>query len=274
MLSLSTATPGARLPRAHGRLRLDALAHPLPLLSAAGPHLRRRVPDRRCGSGSLSSARTACCPRTTCSRECASRSGAGRSPSCGCRRSSGCRTRDAAFRLFGWVGLAGSLVLLAGFANVPLLVALWFLYLSYVHVGGTLLRLRLGDPAARDGLPRDLPRAARAPRPFARGSDPPSPLVISLLRWLIVPPDARRRAHQAARRSVLARPHLPRLPLRDAARTRTRSPGTCTSCRAGSTGSRSSSTTSSSSSRPCFVFGPRRARHVAGRAHRRSSRCC
>src|SRR5262245_62590593 len=43
---------------------------------------------------------------------------------------------DAAFRVFGWIGLAGSLVLLAGFANVPLLAGLWFLYMSYVHAGG------------------------------------------------------------------------------------------------------------------------------------------
>src|SRR5262249_43925324 len=43
---------------------------------------------------------------------------------------------DAAFRAGGWAGLAGSLVLLAGFANVPLLAGLWFLYMSYVHAGG------------------------------------------------------------------------------------------------------------------------------------------
>src|SRR5262245_17454386 len=43
---------------------------------------------------------------------------------------------DASFRIGGYVGLAGSLVLLAGFANVPLLAGLWFLYMSFVHAGG------------------------------------------------------------------------------------------------------------------------------------------
>jgi hypothetical protein len=36
---------------------------------------------------------------------------------------------DAAFRIGGWLGLAASLVVLAGFANVPLLAGLWFLYM-------------------------------------------------------------------------------------------------------------------------------------------------
>ena len=38
-----------------------------------------------------------------------------------------------------------------------------------------LLRLRLGDPAARDGLPRDLPLPARSIRARSRAAPPPSP---------------------------------------------------------------------------------------------------
>ena len=124
---------------------------------------------------------------------------------------------DAAFRLFGWVGLAGSLVLLAGFANVPLLGRA----LVPLHVVRArrrpLLRLRLGDPAARGGLPRDLPGAARAPASLRARQRPAVAARDHAAALADVPADARRRAHQAARRSVLARPHLPRLPLRDAA---------------------------------------------------------
>jgi len=42
---------------------------------------------------------------------------------------------DTAFRIGGYVGLALSLSVLAGFANVPILAGLWFLYMSYVHAG-------------------------------------------------------------------------------------------------------------------------------------------
>src|SRR5882762_5241150 len=44
---------------------------------------------------------------------------------------------DTAFRAGGYVGLALSLCLLCGLANVPMLFALWLLYLSYVHAGRT-----------------------------------------------------------------------------------------------------------------------------------------
>ena len=47
-----------------------------------------------------------------------------------------------------------------------------------------LLRLRLGDPAPRDGLPRDLPRPLWRLGPFPART-PPSPVVIVLLRWLV-----------------------------------------------------------------------------------------
>jgi hypothetical protein len=91
---------------------------------------------------------------------------------------------DTAFRVGGYVGLALSLCLLCGLANVPMLFALWLLYLSYVHAGRTfygygweILLLEAGflaiflAPTLRAG-------------PFARRT-PPSPIVIALLRWLI-----------------------------------------------------------------------------------------
>src|SRR4029079_12567907 len=80
-----------------------------------------------------------------------------------------------------------------------------------------VLRLRLGDPAPGDGVPRHLPRASAAPRtiraPYAPVSRRDRPAAVAPL-----PPDARGRPHQAPRRSLLARPHLHGLPLRDPAR--------------------------------------------------------
>lgn len=78
-----------------------------------------------------------------------------------------------------------------------------------------VVRVRLGDPAARDRVPRGVPRAAArsaAARVAATtpGDDPAVPVAR-------VPDHARRRADQAARRSVLARAVVPRHALRDAA---------------------------------------------------------
>jgi len=42
---------------------------------------------------------------------------------------------DGTFRLAAFVGLGLSLALLLGFANVPGLLALWLLYMSFVHAG-------------------------------------------------------------------------------------------------------------------------------------------
>ena len=91
---------------------------------------------------------------------------------------------DAAFRVFGWVGLAGSLVLLAGFANVPLLAGLWFLYMSYVHAGGLFYGYGWEILLLEAGFLAIFLAPLLRLHPFARGSDPPSPLVITLLRWL------------------------------------------------------------------------------------------
>jgi Lipase maturation factor len=82
-----------------------------------------------------------------------------------------------------WAGVAGSLLVAAGFANVLLLAALWFLYMSFVHVGQVFygygwefLLLETGFLAIflcpllrRDAFP------THTPPPF---------IVIVLLRWL------------------------------------------------------------------------------------------
>jgi hypothetical protein len=42
---------------------------------------------------------------------------------------------DTTLLTFAWIGFLFSCVVVAGFANAPLLAFLWFLYLSFVHVG-------------------------------------------------------------------------------------------------------------------------------------------
>lgn len=44
---------------------------------------------------------------------------------------------DATLALFGWLGLLGSLAVLCGFANAPLMFFLWLVYGSFVHLGQT-----------------------------------------------------------------------------------------------------------------------------------------
>jgi hypothetical protein len=91
---------------------------------------------------------------------------------------------DAAFRAGGYVGLVLSGCVLLGFANVPILALLWFLYMSYVHAGRTfygygweILLLETGFLAIFLAPPWRM-------GPFERRT-PPSPIVIVLLRWLV-----------------------------------------------------------------------------------------
>src|SRR5206468_2235789 len=79
-----------------------------------------------------------------------------------------------------------------------------------------LLRIRVGDPAAGDGIPGHLPRAHPAGRAF-RAAHAPLAHRDRAAALADLPRDAGRRPHQAARGPVLARPHLHGLPLRDAA---------------------------------------------------------
>lgn len=42
---------------------------------------------------------------------------------------------DTELQVLAWLGVILSLILLCGYANIPLLFVLWFLYLSFVHIG-------------------------------------------------------------------------------------------------------------------------------------------
>jgi hypothetical protein len=91
---------------------------------------------------------------------------------------------DAAFRTFGYVGLALSLCLLLGYANVPLLFALWILYMSYVHAGRTFYGYGWEILLLETGFLAIFLAPLLRMSPFPRG-DPPSPMVILLLRWVV-----------------------------------------------------------------------------------------
>ena len=91
---------------------------------------------------------------------------------------------DAMLASFAWIGLALALLVLLGFANAPLLGALWFLYMSFVHVGQDfygfgweIMTLELGFLAIF------LPPALD-PRPL-RAEKPPPVAVIWLVRWML-----------------------------------------------------------------------------------------
>jgi hypothetical protein len=91
---------------------------------------------------------------------------------------------DQTFRLGGFVGLGGSLVLLAGFANVPLLAGLWFLYMSYVHAGGLFYGYGWEILLLESGFLAIFLAPLWRMHPFSRDTKP-SPLVIAMLRWLV-----------------------------------------------------------------------------------------
>jgi len=91
---------------------------------------------------------------------------------------------DAAFRAGGYVGLVLALLLLGGLANVPLLFSLWLLYLSYVHAGRTFYGYGWEILLLETGFLAIFLAPLLRPGPFERRT-PPSPVVIVLLRWLL-----------------------------------------------------------------------------------------
>jgi Lipase maturation factor len=91
---------------------------------------------------------------------------------------------DAAFRAAGLLGLGLSLLVLFGFANVPILLVLWLLYMSFVHVGQIFYGYGWETLLLETGFLAIFFAPLWRPRPFSRRS-PPSPIVIVLLRWLV-----------------------------------------------------------------------------------------
>ena len=91
---------------------------------------------------------------------------------------------DTAFQVAGYAGLGLSLLVLLGFANVPILVALWALYMSFVHAGQIFYGYGWETLLLETGFLAIFLCPLWPPGPFPRSS-PPSGVVIVLLRWLI-----------------------------------------------------------------------------------------
>jgi hypothetical protein len=89
---------------------------------------------------------------------------------------------DTALLVSAWIGFALSCVVVAGFANAPLLSVLWFLYMSFVHVGQDWYGYGWEIQLLETGFLAIFLCPLLDMRPFPRRA-PPTP-VIGLFRWL------------------------------------------------------------------------------------------
>jgi hypothetical protein len=88
---------------------------------------------------------------------------------------------DAVLHVGVWLGLGLALCVVAGFANAPLLAALWALYLSFVHVGQIFYGYGWETLLCETGFLAIFLVPAWSPRPCTDGVPWP---VLFLLRWL------------------------------------------------------------------------------------------
>ena len=91
---------------------------------------------------------------------------------------------DAALSTLAYVGTALGAVVLLGFANAPLLAVLWFLYLSFVHVGQLFYGYGWEILVLETGFLAIFLCPALDGRPFPPRVPPPT-AVIWLLRWVL-----------------------------------------------------------------------------------------
>jgi Lipase maturation factor len=90
---------------------------------------------------------------------------------------------DASLLAAAWIGFVLSCVVVAGYANAPLLTVLWFLYMSFVHVGQEWYGYGWEIQLTETGFLSIFLCPLLDMRPFPKHA-PPFP-VISLFRWLI-----------------------------------------------------------------------------------------
>jgi hypothetical protein len=90
---------------------------------------------------------------------------------------------DAALRSLAWLGVALSLAVFAGLANSILLLLLWALYLSFVHVGQVWYGFGWEIQLLETGFLAVFFCPLLDPRPFPRRAPPAA--VVWLFRWLI-----------------------------------------------------------------------------------------
>jgi Lipase maturation factor len=90
---------------------------------------------------------------------------------------------DTALLTVSWIGFVLSCLLLAGYANVPIMVVLWFLYMSIVHVGQDWYGFGWEIQLTETGFLAIFLCPLLDMRPFPKHAPPF--LIIVLFRWLI-----------------------------------------------------------------------------------------
>lgn len=90
---------------------------------------------------------------------------------------------DTILFLFAWIGFIFSLVVVAGYANVPILFVLWFLYMSFVHVGQEWYGYGWEIQLLETGFLAMFLCPFWDMRPFPKRAPPFA--IIVLFRWLI-----------------------------------------------------------------------------------------
>lgn len=90
---------------------------------------------------------------------------------------------DQSLLIAAWIGFVLSCVVVAGYANVPLLAILWFLYMSFVHVGQEWYGYGWEIQLTETGFLAIFLCPLLDMRPFPK-HPPPFPIII-LFRWLI-----------------------------------------------------------------------------------------
>ncbi|MDB5135411.1 MAG: lipase maturation factor family protein [Mucilaginibacter sp.] len=90
---------------------------------------------------------------------------------------------DTALLTMAWIGLLLSCVVVAGFANAPLLAVLWFLYLSFNHVGQDWYGYGWEIQLTETGFLAIFLCPLLDMRPFPKRAPPM--IIIILFRWLI-----------------------------------------------------------------------------------------
>jgi len=89
---------------------------------------------------------------------------------------------DLALSIFAWVGVAISLIVLAGYANAIILTVLWAMYMSIVHIGQIWYGYGWETQLLETGFLSIFLCPLLDARPFPK--TPPPLLVIWLFRWL------------------------------------------------------------------------------------------
>jgi hypothetical protein len=90
---------------------------------------------------------------------------------------------DTALLVTAWIGFTLSAVVLAGFANAPIMTLLWFLYMSFINVGQDWYGYGWEIQLLETGFLAIFLCPLLDLRPFPKRA--PSILIIGLFRWLI-----------------------------------------------------------------------------------------